>query len=112
MKRAAPDRSRMVVVAPSAGDPVVRPMILDEQGTLRFRENAIVCHLLDDGPFTMNDLAVGDYSIADREEFLMLIGYSVEGFSEISYVTDATFKRVSRRTERITKKEYWTTKNE
>jgi hypothetical protein len=64
----------------------------DEHGTVRFRENALVRHLLDNGGLTMNDLAVlDDVPIADHEQFAQLIGYSLGGFSELSYVTDKTF---------------------
>lgn len=62
------------------------PVITDAQGVRRFRANPIVCFLLDAGPFTMNTLATMDFSDADRAEFAQLIGYSVDGWYDLSYV--------------------------
>jgi hypothetical protein len=65
--------------------------VLDEHGTLRFKENKIVRHLLDAGPFDMNDLARLDFPREDREQFAQLIGYSLDGFCELPYVSDEVF---------------------
>jgi hypothetical protein len=40
----------------------------------------------------MNKLALMKFSDEDREQFAQLIGYSLSGFSELSYVTDKTYK--------------------
>lgn len=66
----------------------MQPIEKDEHGVARFKPNAIVLHLLDDGPFDMNSLAVKGFSPEDRMQFAQLIGYSVGGFCELSYVTD------------------------
>jgi len=55
----------------------------------RFKKNEIVCHLLDHGEYDMNKLACMDFSQEDREQFAQLIGYSVGGFSTLSYASDA-----------------------
>lgn len=60
----------------------------DDHGILRFKENKIVTYLLDNGPYDMNDLAVLEFSQEDREQFAQLIGYSLCGFSELSYTSD------------------------
>jgi hypothetical protein len=68
---------------------------LERDGTvLRFKKNAIVEHLLDNGPFDMNKLAVMDFSQEDREQFAQLIGYSLGGFEELSYVSEDTLRRI------------------
>ena len=54
----------------------------------RFVANPIVQFLLDNGPYDMNDLAMMDFSNEDREHFAQLIGYSLSGFSELSYVSN------------------------
>lgn len=54
---------------------------------LRFKSNAIVRHLLDAGPFTMNTLAMMDFSQEDREQFAQLIGYSHSGSGDLGYVS-------------------------
>ena len=69
----------------------IQQLATDESGVLRFRANAIVRHLLDAGPFDMNDIAVGDFSNEDHEQFAQLIGYSLSGFGDLSYVSDETY---------------------
>lgn len=71
------------------------PLYLDDTGRVRFRDNAIVRFLLDNGPHDMNSLAVGDFSDEDREHFAQLIGYSLDGFAELSYVSDETYSAAS-----------------
>lgn len=66
----------------------IQPLEIDERGTLRFKKNAIVRHLLDHGGIDMNDLAVMDFSREDREQFAQLIGYSHGGAGELSYMSD------------------------
>ena len=69
----------------------IQPIQKDEHGTLRFKPNRIVQYLLDNGPFTMNDLACNDFSNDDRIQFAQLIGYSLDGFGELSYVDDESY---------------------
>lgn len=71
----------------------VQPLDLDEHGTLRFKANAIIRFLLDTGPFDMNKIALMPFSQEDREQFAQLIGYSLSGFGELSYVSDETYDR-------------------
>lgn len=74
----------------------IQPLEKDADGTLRFKGNAIVQHLLDHGMITLNDLAVLEFSQEDREQFAQLIGYSLGGFGELSYVTDETYSAAKR----------------
>lgn len=57
---------------------------------VRFRANAIVCHLLDHGGIDLNRLAFmrDQFSQDDWEQFAQLIGYSLCGYHELSYVSD------------------------
>lgn len=66
----------------------MQPVERDEHGVVRFKKNAIVLHLLTRDGFDMNRLAMMDFSDEDRAQFAQLIGYSVTGFCELSYVTD------------------------
>jgi len=68
----------------------IQPIAPDKNGTMRFKENAIVSYLLDNGPFDMNQLARLPFSNEDWEQFAQLIGYSLSGFGELSYVSDDT----------------------
>lgn len=69
----------------------MQPVGLDGRGVARFKPNAIVQYLLDSGPFDMNQLARLPFSAEDRMQFAQLIGYSVCGYGELHYVTDASY---------------------
>ena len=78
-----------------AAEHPTQPLYYDENGTLRFKENRIVRFLLDAGPFDLNQLAIMDFSRDDREQFAQLIGYSLGGFGELSYVRSKTYNRAA-----------------
>jgi hypothetical protein len=69
----------------------IQPIYKDPQGVLRFKDNAIVKHLMDHGGFDMNILAAQPFSNEDRVQFAQLIGYSLSGFGELSYVSDIDY---------------------
>jgi len=75
----------------------VQPVMKDSFGTLRFKKNEIVCFLLDHGPFDMNKLACLPFSQEDYEQFAQLIGYSLSGFGDLSYVSDETHNRATKK---------------
>lgn len=79
-----------------SSDYPLQPIYRDENGIHRFRENAIVRFLLDGGSYDMGKLGAMTFSDEDREQFAMLIGYSISGLSELSYVSDRTLKRVEK----------------
>lgn len=70
----------------------IQPIDIDERGALRFRKNTIVCRLLDEGGIDLNDIAMWDAPQTDREQFAMLIGYSLDGFGSLSYASDETYE--------------------
>jgi hypothetical protein len=65
--------------------------LFDNDGVLRFKSNAIVEYLLDHGGIDLNDLAEIEFSNDDRQHFAQLIGYSLSGFGELSYVSDIDY---------------------
>lgn len=74
----------------------IQPLYRDKSGVIRFSQNRIVDMLLDKGPFDLNQIAImvadGEFT---KEEFVQLdqlIGYSLYGFSDLSYVDDETFE--------------------
>lgn len=69
----------------------IQPIEKDGRGVLRFKKNAIVCHLLENGGIDMNMIARLDFSAEDRQQFAQLIGYSLSGYGELSYVTDDAY---------------------
>ena len=69
----------------------MQPIEVAEDGVTRFKRNAIVCLLLDAGPFDMNILArLPGISQEDRAQFAQLIGYSVSGYGELPYALNVT----------------------
>lgn len=66
----------------------IQPLEDDGKGVIRFKSNAIVRHLLDNGGISMNDLARMEFSQEDREQFAQLIGYSHSGSGDLGYVSD------------------------
>lgn len=92
-----PDRI-IAITPPSIAQQPLQPLVMkDEQ--VRFKPNEIVQFLLDAGrqgtKVDMNLLALIPFTQEDREQFAQLIGYSLSGFSELSYVTDDTYERAS-----------------
>ena len=78
-----------------------QPIERDDKGTLRFRSNGIVKFLLGVGPFDMNNLALMTFSDRDRRQFAQLIGYSVNGYCELSYVRDKDAEKAMRQAEKV-----------
>lgn len=74
-----------------------QPIVRDADKVERFKENKIVSYLLDHGGIDMNQLAALPFSIEDRVQFAQLIGYSVCGFAELSYVSDKAYNEATRR---------------
>lgn len=87
----------------------MQPVYETDQGTIRFRQNVIVRELVDrdgergrvypqfparsDGG--LNWIAMQDFSRADQEQLAQLIGYSISGYHELSYVTDESAEKAS-----------------
>jgi len=70
----------------------IQPLQLDKSGVLRFKENPIVRYMLDMGFIDMNRIAcLPNIREEDHEQFAQLIGYSLSGFGELSYVSDETY---------------------
>ena len=68
----------------------IQPIVKDSHDVLRFKENKIVRYLLDNGGIDMNKLATIPFDQNDSEQFAQLIGYSVSGFGDLSYVSKET----------------------
>ena len=70
----------------------IQPLAKDDKGVIRFKANAIVRHLLDTHPtMGMNQLAALDFGVDDWRQFAQLIGYSLSGYGDLSYVDDDTY---------------------
>lgn len=73
-----------------------QPLVTDSHGVRRFKENKIVSFLANG---RLNQLAAMDFSDEDWEQLAKLIGYSLSGFGELSYVSDETFRRAQEQSE-------------
>jgi len=66
----------------------MQPIGYDDRNIARFKENGIVRFLLDNGPFSLNELSMmlakGKFSQEDYTQLMQLIGYSVSGYGELS----------------------------
>jgi hypothetical protein len=72
----------------------VQKTAVDEHGVLRFVDNKIVRYLLEAGPFDLNFIAVefsDEEYREDHEQLAQLIGYSLCGFGDLSYVSDEAY---------------------
>lgn len=57
----------------------------------RFVKNEIVDYLLENGNIDLNTIARMPFDDEDRQQFAQLIGYSLSGYAELSYVTDEAY---------------------
>lgn len=77
-----------------------QPIIKDDNGISRFKQNTIVRFLLNNGGFVdLNKLAIMEFPREDKVQFAQLIGYSICGFGELSYVSDEDFERICKEPE-------------
>ncbi len=80
--------------APTITKNPIQPLVQDAHGTLRFKENAIVRHLLDWAQprgMGLNELSCLDFSDDDHQQFAQLIGYSLGGYGDLNVVDDEAY---------------------
>lgn len=82
----------------------MQPVYLDDHNIARFKPNKIVQFLLDAGPFDMNKIALMEFSKGDREQFAQLIGYSVSGYGDLSYVSSKSVVKADEKVHTLLKK--------
>lgn len=91
----------------------IQPVVLTESGIPRFKENKIVSYLLDKTTKTkicdLNDIAIfvanGTFSNEDQEQLAQLIGYSVGGAADLSYMSDEVIDEANRQAESLMNKD-------
>ena len=79
----------------------MQPLVIDEHGVVRFKVNKIVRALLDTGKLNMNDIAMLDFPLDDRVQFAQLIGYSVSGAGDLSYMLADLIAEADRQTDEL-----------
>lgn len=84
-----------------------QPVGFDDQGTIRFKKNAIVDFLVRDmrPGYDMNTIVrmyhEGKFSYEDLLQFYQLVGYSVSGFGDLSAVKDEDWSRADKERDRL-----------
>lgn len=61
-------------------------IVIGPMGVIRFRENKIISYLQRSGKLNLNEIARMNFPREDRIQLAQLIGYSVSGFGDLSYV--------------------------
>jgi len=61
----------------------MQPIGLDEHGSVKFKQNAIVRFLLDAGPFDLNQISMMPFPNEDYTHLMQLIGYTTSGYGEL-----------------------------
>jgi hypothetical protein len=79
----------------------MQPLVMDDHGVVRFKANKIVRALLDTGKLDMNDIASLDFPTDDRVQFAQLIGYSVSGAGDLSYMPADLIAEADRQAEEL-----------
>lgn len=83
----------------------MQPVVVSERGIHRFKSNKCVEALLDHGQktgFGLNELACQAHTAEDQMQLAQLIGYSVSGYGDLSYVTAASYDLASKRSLALT----------
>jgi hypothetical protein len=73
----------------------MQPLVRDEDGRIRFKENAIIDWLFNAGKLNLNEIAVMEFPAEDRMQLAQLLGYTIDGYGELSYVTDESYGKAA-----------------
>lgn len=68
---------------------------------IRFKRNEIVDWLERTGKANLNEIALmhadGQFSVEDMEQFWQLLGYSVSGYADLSFVRNETYDEAAKK---------------
>lgn len=82
----------------------MQPIEFDERGVIRFKRNAIVDWLVRT-QVNLNEVAIhcqkAGVPIEDQEQFWQLLGYSVSGYGDLSFVRPETVAKADAIAEKI-----------
>lgn len=76
----------------------LQPLVRDEHGVVRFKQNAIIDWLFRTGQLDLNRIAIEVQQQGWQEEaqqLVQLLGYSLSGYGDLSYVTDEAYERAA-----------------
>lgn len=78
----------------------MQPVGVADDGVVRFKANRIIGALYREAAnhgLDMNGIARGDFTKEERMQFAQLIGYSVSGYGQLSYVSDESYDDAEQR---------------
>ena len=89
----------------------MQPIVKAKDGVIRFQENRIVSAFYEAASagkhLDLNGVAImaahGEFTEAEQMQFAQLIGYSVSGFGDLSYVDRGVLRRADRKASTLTK---------
>lgn len=64
----------------------MQPIVWASDGCIRFKRNNIIDYLFNSGKLNLNEIATMDFPREDHIQIAQLLGYSVSGFGDLSYV--------------------------
>jgi hypothetical protein len=86
----------------------MQPIVLDEEGTPRFKINKIVRFMIDESRVgrtcDLDRITTYGFSVDDVEQFWQLLGYSVPSYGDLSFVRKETIRRADRIAEKLVTK--------
>ncbi len=87
----------------------MQPVELCDGGIVRFKENKIITFMLDAGTnakfFDLNIIAEMGFSAEDRMQLAQLIGYSISGYADLSYVSDESYEEAKIQVQKLENEE-------
>lgn len=79
-----------------------QPIVLVD-GVVRFKGNEIVMRLHREGTIDLNEIDLRGVPIEDVEQFWQLLGLTVSGYGELSFIRPETVERADEAAEEIMK---------
>jgi hypothetical protein len=70
----------------------IQPIAKDSNGYWRFKANAIIRYLCDEGLIDLNAIATMGFSNDDQQQLAQLLGYSLNGYGELGYVDNEAYE--------------------
>jgi hypothetical protein len=67
----------------------MQPIGWDENGSVRFKRNAILRWLVDTRKVNLNAIDFGSFPVEDIGQFFQLLGYSTSAYGSLSFVPEA-----------------------
>ena len=81
-----------------------QPLILAEDGRVRFKKNKIVDKMLEfctQHGYSLNEIAIEFYNDEDYVQLMQLIGYSIQGYGELRCISNKEYNRMIKRARKV-----------